>query len=206
MSLPSFSDIHQDLVTEVAGLFDRAEGLLKSLESVRLDGQYIGLFMPTVNELRYAGRHLSDCLLCTDARKITENLQKAKSHCQRAIYDACDAHLQALMFEFTMFREDFRKVVISDIMPEYLQILTAYEAAKTFLEQGRGAGASREALYEESLRHREALERLCKNLPAAREDLNKRVRSFNKQATEQQIALVIGAAGLIVAALAVLLG
>lgn len=158
-----------DILAEIKGLFDEAEGYMKSLEHVD------GLFVPTVNQLRYVGRHLVDHL--NDPADSAEQLRRAKGHCQRAIYDANDAHIQYSIEEIQNFINDFSGVQISDLFKDYPKMIKARNAAVKFLEQGRIDEDNRELLYQASIQHKKSLEKFIENLPLVRDELNKRVES-----------------------------
>jgi len=85
---PDLSDSSSvtELLKEVQGLYDLAEKRIKQVEVI---GQ--GLILPAVNALRYAGRHLVDAVNFDTDCDPEDELNKAKKHCRRSIYDASEA-------------------------------------------------------------------------------------------------------------------
>ncbi len=110
--------------SEINACFVEAE---KALANARtkvssVDGlQVEGLVFPAVNELRYAGKHLSEALLLGegDAARI-EQLRKARNHCHRATYDARDAVVQFFLAELRLLDKTFKESPIP--------IMTVYQS------------------------------------------------------------------------------
>jgi len=102
-------------LVEIKQLFETAEDYSKLVET----NLGLGLVVPTVNELRYCGKHLLDA--CT-GEDVEENLRRAKSHCQRAIYDASEAASLAALQSFDDFRTRYDTVQIRNIVSGYQEI------------------------------------------------------------------------------------
>ena len=79
MNLP---DEYRDRVRQICDLYNTAEIDLKNVGRVKNM-----LIIAGVNQLRYAGQHLVRALTADDAVEISDNLDAAERHCQRAIYD-----------------------------------------------------------------------------------------------------------------------
>ncbi|PZQ44290.1 MAG: hypothetical protein DI551_10415 [Micavibrio aeruginosavorus] len=190
------SSEEQRLLAETRALYDKAEGAIKSIEHV------VGLDIPSVNQLRYAGRHLIDYASanCSDP---LEEIKKAKRHCQRAIYDANDASIQLLIHEVGAFQADYKDVEVTDIYPNYMGLLRAKTDAVNFLEQRRTDGQDRETVYSECEAHRTSLSAMVDEIPYAREELNKRVRRQRSDAIGQR---VFNYTGLAIAVLTLVFG
>ena len=94
--------------------FKKAEKAVKEVEYIHTE-----LTMPAVNELRYAGYHVSNYLENTE---LTDELNRAVGHCKRAIYDAYEASILYNIKEFRAFKEDYGKVVISEVLADYSEL------------------------------------------------------------------------------------
>lgn len=183
--MPKTSD---EIIKEIRSLFDQAEGYMKSLEHID------GLYIPTVNQLRYAARHLIDFM--TEDNDV-EELEKARRHCQRALYDACDAHIQYHINEACMFEEDYKDIEVSDLFPEYRNLVKAKNDAIKFLETGRNQDGRAE-MYRQAESFKTNLETITAELPLARDELNRRVAARRKSAIEANIATITGIVGLLI--------
>ena len=171
-------------------LYKKAEDLLHSL------GLDTSIDTSAINELRYAGRHALNAIAAAangDAEEEREQLSRAKAHCERAVYDAYDGaiffHLQA----FDEFRNDYRLIVITDVLPDYVETLRRMEGARGLLEEARSKEEERAAYYEQARHHYIQITETMEGLRAARVELNKKVGEYNDQiertiADEQQTA------------------
>ena len=83
MDLP---DQFRGQVREICRLYNTAESDLKNIGRVEQE-----LLITAVNQLRYAGQHLLRALDSDNADRIDSELDAAKRHCQRAIYDVNDS-------------------------------------------------------------------------------------------------------------------
>ncbi|MDR1291539.1 MAG: hypothetical protein LBK06_10095 [Planctomycetaceae bacterium] len=99
--------------------FAKAEKHLKNAETF-FPAEIIeqGLLVPAINELRYAGFHAASALTLSGAEKIVA-YQKAIAHCKRASYDSLDASIQFCFSLCQTFREDYRLITVSDVIPDY---------------------------------------------------------------------------------------
>lgn len=123
---------------KVRALFVKAEGAIKKVEHVNSE-----LVIPAVNQLRYAGNHLTRYL---DGFKNLHELDAVAKHCQRAVYDAYEAAIISALLEYDKFCDDYRMVVISDIVNDYTETVTLVEDARDFL--GEVKTDSREVFYK----------------------------------------------------------
>lgn len=178
----------EQILGEIRVLFDQAEGYMKSLEHVD------GLYIPTVNQLRYAGRHLVD-FLNGKSTPDCSLLEKTKRHCQRAVYDAIDAHIQYHINEVESFQDDFKDVVIADIFPEYNKLIQLKNSALEFLEEGLAKNEDRGELYKEAIKLKEQFVDMTNGLPAARDELNKKVFQQRRSAIHTWLATILAILG-----------
>lgn len=108
---------------ELAEVYREAEKIIKRAENevvLRFGKESPGvggLFIPAVNQLRYAGNHIVSFLENSD--KIEERLEKAIAHCVRASCDAYDCVIQFYLQQCRHFLEEYSAVVLSDDIPDF---------------------------------------------------------------------------------------
>ncbi len=132
--------------------------------------------IPAINEMRYAGYHLRHALDETGALRDRTQLEKARGHAQRASYEAAEAGLLLALEEINLFKNDYRNVVVTGDVKEYIVILSECEEAQRRLGVRRQLGDGQEL---DHVRHQELFETLSKAanlLHAARPEINKRMR------------------------------
>lgn len=180
----------KEAIKEIKQLFETAEDYCKSVEVVFSKG----LVIPAINELRYCGKHLLDACSIDDA---DEELRRAKSHCQRAVYDATEAAALAALETFDQFRERFNQVQICDVISNYQDI------CQDFLALRKATAAKLED--EEKLDRYESLMQLSKKamnhlniLDSMEEELKKAQQIKESAVSIERKHLWIGAIGLLV--------
>ena len=109
----------QKIINEIKQLFDNAEKVSKSMETVIFEDE-AGLDVSVINQLRYVGQHLLRCF--SDPQLPIEELEKAKRHAERALYDAHDLRIQHAFNQVSEFEQDCRdkNQYISGAFPDYL--------------------------------------------------------------------------------------
>ena len=143
-----------------------------------------GVDTAAVNELRYAGRHLLNGLVSDDSNEQDENLQRAKRHCERAIYEAYDSAIFYHFAQYDQFKIDYRMVVISDVIPNFVNIEKTMKDARDFLEDARRDSDNRENYYLKAAEKHGDVSEASKTLAIAREELNKKVNLHNDQVAD----------------------
>ena len=128
--------------------------------------------IPAYNELRYAGHHLLKSL--GDDGEIGDDNQyeKALSHCERAGYEAAEAGIIAVLESIKDFKEDYKGIVVKDIVPNYPEINMIVKKATDLLSSGRPEHMTHKeisSLYMDSFRE---LKRSHETLVANTDDLN----------------------------------
>lgn len=189
--MPQKTDF-EDSIKEIKALFDKAELAIKKVES------YVGLSFPAVNQLRYAGRHFIDSADLGSDEDRDEQLRRAKRHCQRAIYDAMDIGIDFCVSKIELFKSDYRKVTVTDIIPSYIEIIQKTEEAHNFIEQARTDSDCRENYYVEAEEHYDVLRGFLPLLDIARQELNKKLNKQFKQSAVQNCLLVVAILTLVV--------
>jgi len=117
-------------IKEVVKLFDQAEDKVKEVE--QLDGN---ISIPSINELRYAGYHLARLFCEEEIEAMDKQINKAKSHCQRAIYDAHEIGIIYMLEQIKAFKEQYHHFpsFIIDVIPNYTENLYAAQEAADFI-------------------------------------------------------------------------
>lgn len=189
--------------TEIFDLFSRAEQTIKLVENL---GE--GLTFPAVNQLRYAGQHLlkSDCADNENSKE--EHLKKAKYHCQRAIYDASEIGVIHYLEEIRIFQDDYKQVVVTDIVLNYSDTLKKAKKAREFILKNHNKKANNESNedinkmdseYEECAKLLKELEEFVDSLTIMRPELNKKIELNRRIAFIAVVGLILAILGLIVA-------
>ena len=190
-------EVSQDEIRELRDLYKKAEDAIHSLG---ITGS--GVDTAAVNELRYAGNHLLRALTTDSKAEADDQMVRATRHCQRALYDAYDGAIYYQLDQFKVFRNDYRTVVITEVVSDYLDIATRMNAARDTLEEARRSTSDRSAYYAKVEERYGSMAADMDRLSAAREELNKKIVeksvSFTRWAVNALIAIAGVAAGAIV--------
>ena len=139
---------YKSAVQRIRDLYNEAEVDLKSYG--REDNR---LFVPGVNQLRYAGQHLVRALGATDEQAARSNLDAAERHAQRALYDINDAAIQYHLAGITRIRTQYF-VNLNAIVPNYQEVVDAVRSARKNLERVSNEHKdNREQFYKEAREH-----------------------------------------------------
>ena len=139
---------YNSAIQRIRDLYNEAEVDLKSYgrENNRL-------FVPGVNQLRYAGQHLVRALGATDEQAARSNLDAAERHAQRALYDINDAAIQYHLAGITRIRTQYF-VNLNAIVPNYQEVVDAVSSARKNLERVSNEHKdNREQFYKEAREH-----------------------------------------------------
>ena len=160
--MPNNDDIKRFRETyDAADCFAREVGELRERVSI-----------PAHNELRYAGHHLLESINEDGVVVDDALLQKALSHCQRAMYEAAEAGIAALLKGINTFRIDYRNQVVSEVVPKYAEILSAARNAQDTLARGREDRTTIQDHVDEYMTIFRGLRKMSEVLEASRDDLN----------------------------------
>ena len=146
--------------------FKKAEKAVKEVEYIHTE-----LTMPAVNELRYAGYHVSNYLENTE---LTDELNRAVGHCKRAIYDAYEASILYNIKEFRAFKEDYGKIVISEVLADYSELHFRVTSILEFFQSIDKE--TKDEHYAACKQYHLELRDIIKKLDSVREELNKKIR------------------------------
>lgn len=166
-------------------LFQQLEPLQKETELVAK-----GLDAAALNETRNATYHLL-IALC-DVTKCEKEIEKAINHAKRAIYDCHEAILLNELEKFRVFKEDYKDVVITDVIPDYIDksknaVLAIDKITAIRSLDAQNANDCEIKYYPDRNKQYEDIEPFLKiikennrDFELARPELNKRIRSENK--------------------------
>ena len=154
------------LVTDVSKNYETADRFARKVALFRQD-----TVIPANNELRYAGHHFIQAFGNPDSQPVQDNLRKAKNHCERAMYEAAEAGILRAVDEIFGFREAFKGVVISKVIPDYTDIRALAIKAQQMLARGRSDRDSPEQHAAEYMQMFKELVPAVEKLQAGEDDL-----------------------------------
>lgn len=178
---------------EIVALFDEAERKVKEVEQFNQE-----LSVPSINELRYVGYHIARALCGEDGSvEITEQLHKAKGHCQRAIYDAHEIGIIHLLEQIRGFKDAYQcsSHIVVEVIPEYVDLLISADQAREFVVQnGQKNPDNRGAYYLECAPHYATLKATVSKLTTAAPVIDSKIaaaRAAEQTATRQFILMAL---------------
>ncbi len=135
-------------LTNVANEWNKAEGLMKVAERVRAE-----VVLPSVNELRYAGRRLVDAWVV--APQIAQNpalrsdfdayIKDALFRCHCAQHDAIDAAVLFVQAAMDTYEKDFGLAALMTHLPEVADLrLSLSEADDLIVSSRRQRGSAQQ--------------------------------------------------------------
>lgn len=177
--------------------FEQAEKLTKEVEEFCDE-----VAIPAINELRYAGYHLSVALV-DDLTSPDQELIKATNHCRRATYDAASAGIGAAMLSIDEFAEEYRVLAISDVIDGWTAKKAKVNQIRDMIPTGRTTEADKDRDYHHQAEAFRNLKEIYRELDAGRDDLNRKiedqVRQSRRFVTNIAITVILGLAGIITA-------
>ncbi len=133
---------HLIILQRVAAHWDGAEFVIKSAETIR--GEVV---LPSINELRYAGRRLVDAILVAggksldQARSTDEQINsfaiEAEQFCVRAQHDAVDASVLYLKNHTKLLADKFGMDEVVSHCPEYIPMCIALDEIADLIADSR---------------------------------------------------------------------
>jgi hypothetical protein len=170
------------IINEIKQLFDNAEKVSKSMETVIFEDE-AGLDVTVINQLRYVGQHLLRYF--SDPDLPIEELEKAKRHAQRALYDAHDCRAQFAINEIEGFEQDCRNRYgyILEVFPEYTDMLGLRDETLDFIA---ASADSRENYYDRLMEYASKLEKFVRKLPHIRFQINAKIELAQKAEQEEK--------------------
>lgn len=159
--------------------------------------------IPAHNELRYAGHHYLKARSDDGTDTDLDQLQRAIAHCQRAAYEAADAGIMSALDMIHIFMNDYRRIVVADIVPNYGEIKRTSREAQRLLSQAREHTGDVPIVNEEYRQMFLILKEHVEALEDHRDELNKRIQNERDRYLRWIFAISISVAmGIIAIALA----
>lgn len=176
--------------------YDNADGFCREVQSFIQEAG-----VPAINELRYAGYHLLHALT-NDSEPAEDQITKAVNHCKRASYEAAEAGIITCLIKISIFKDDYKRVVISDVVDDWHEILRDCEKCKSELATSREKGDDRSGDFDIHMDAFRLLRDHCAILDASRDDMNKKIRK--EQSNQRRFVFNVSVAiiGIIVAIIA----
>lgn len=187
MSPSDLCSLPKEKVKELQLLFAQAEAIVKELE--RHDGD--GLDIPSINELRYVGYHVLNALVADHAYGRDLELDKAKRHVQRAIYDAYEARTMNVIDQIDLFMDDYRLIQVSLVIKDYASLKVEVDQVRRFIGDVQKQADSRDEKYQGCEQHLKRLEEINTQFQAARDDLNVIIAQKRRETLRWLVGVVI---------------
>lgn len=173
-------------------LFEKADQFAREVSLYRNE-----VAIPAHNELRYAGHHIIKAV--NDKGVVdckSEDFHKAINHCERAMYEAAEAGITFLLKKLIVFRNDYKSIVVVDVVKNYHEMLLVANDARDMIVEGRKNRTSIEDHVSQYMTKFRELRKHIDTLEAARGDLNalqkREIREFRRYALTL-IVLALGA-------------
>lgn len=141
------NDEHLKLLAKIQQEWNRAEGDIKTAEQV-----VNNIVIPSVKELRYAGRRIVDALCgmaseSPDTNTITALLNDACFDCHRARHDAVDAATSKIAIDIDIMIEKLQYEAILQVFPSFPSLVSDLRKIRTKIVESRRSRENREAIY-----------------------------------------------------------
>ena len=114
--------------------------------------------IPALNELRYAGFHLLKAINASGSVEDGEHMERAIEHCERAIYDATEAGILALVHSIDRVLSSYGLVTLSNIVPIIDIRKARANAVRMLIANRTDSSTELVEIFEELIRHSETLD------------------------------------------------
>ena len=118
-------------ISDLRTLYDTADGFSREGAEFRAE-----IVIPAYNELRYGGHHLLQAIDDSGSISSNEQLRRAVSHCERAMYEAAEAGIISMLDSIDQFRKDYENIVVKDVVDDYPSIVVQVRKAQGLLARG----------------------------------------------------------------------
>ncbi len=164
-------------IQQIQRLYNTAEADLKNVGRIEHS-----LIVTGVNQCRYVGQHLLRALVADDDERIRSELDAAKKHAQRAIYDINDSAIQFYIQQIDDLRyRHFPTVDFASVVPDYSDVVATLAKARSLVEITREALEDREKYYQEVRSAVASLREVDGILSEHRPDLVRAVQRENRK-------------------------
>lgn len=151
--------------------------------------------IPAMNELRNAGHHLLRAQ--DDNGKIIkrDELIRAINHTKRACYEAGEAGILVALDHIRIFKDDFRMVPLTNVLPDFLDMMQNAEKARVAMLDARTDDDDRTNDYQLRMDSFTTLKEICERLDVARPEA---VKLMNEaQRTSRRFVVQISVAAIV---------
>ena len=171
----------------------------------RIVANYINeVSIPANNQLRYAGHHFLSAISDDGSIGNPDQLRRAFYHCQRAQYEAAESGIVGALDNIELFRRDYRRTVVTSIVPNYIEIKRIAKEAKQLLEQSREAKNNADLLVD-LLDMFGRVSEAAETLDDSREEINKKVAADRRASIRWVIGISLSIVVVVLAALGLIL-
>lgn len=191
-------DIDKGQLDTLLSLFSEAENKVKEAEEI--DG---AISVPSINELRYVGYHLTRALANEDPVEVEQELIKAANHARRAIYDASEAQIIFLLEKVKDFQIRHRQSAsVTEVISDYITLMECAEAAKGQIATVRNKNipVDRPEYYQLCQPHIDSLKKIVLRLELSEPEIYKKERKSARNYIITIAALVSTILGVVIVA------
>ena len=188
-------------IGELRTLYDKADQFVREVAEFEDE-----VAIPAINELRYAGYHLLQSIGDDGTIFKDEQFRRAISHCERAMYEAAEAGINSVLVWIDQFREDYKNIVVKDVVDDYARILAHTRKAQDLIARGRSdqmSSSERVSRYMETFRQ---LREYSELLEASRDDLNAKLSEQVRDKRRFIIRCLLILLGVVVGAASIAIG
>ena len=188
-------------IGELRTLYDKADQFVREVAEFEDE-----VAIPAINELRYAGYHLLQSIGDDGTIFKDEQFRRAISHCERAMYEAAEAGINSVLVWIDQFREDYKNIVVKDVVDDYARILAHTRKAQDLIARGRSdqmSSSDRVSRYMETFRQ---LREYSELLEASRDDLNAKLSEQVRDKRRFIIRCLLILLGVVVGAASIAIG
>lgn len=179
-------------VAELRRLYEKADCFAREIAEFRAE-----ISIPAHNQLRYAGHHFLQAINDDIELVDEEQLRRAKNHCERAMYEAAEAGIISALDSIRAFRQDYKDIVVSDVLGSYTDKLVLARKAQDLLARGRADQASAVTRVSEYMNTFRELRAAAETLEAARDDLNAKVMAQVRETRRFALRLLVTVLGIV---------
>lgn len=154
-------------VRELKELYEEADRFAREVGEFQYE-----VPIPAHNELRYAGHHLLQAIGDDGTVVDSNQLLKAQSHCERAMYEAAEAGIISALDLMHVFRTGNKGLVVSEVVPSYSAMRKLARDAQDMLVKGRSGRLSTVQQVRSYMDVFRQLRDALATLEAAQDDLN----------------------------------
>jgi|GEM_PF-4636457 len=197
-----FSDyVNVHGLDDIIALHDLA---LQELKAIELESQSVHL--PALNQLGYSLTHFLNAISNSKSEEEVKNeLEKAKNHIKRCLYDAVEYQILDYLESIIKFKNDFRNINIAEFIPDYHLTMKKVEKIKNDLKFYTFSSDKRDLHFEQIKKSQTILKEITNQLESTRPVLIDAVQGNRSKAfsiTRNLLLLVLSLLGVIIAFLA----